>query len=557
MGGPDGGNPGPDANQVDIDADNSPSGRIAMARAATDGALDIALDGVLVTYVKPLIASEPAGFFIQADIDGPALFVEVDPATLSPSPAPGDEVSLTITEIGTIAGGVRKVSKIEDFSVDSSGNSLDDLVQVVTNDATIVSNVVSFEAELIELSGTVTAAFGYAGMGHTAALIATAGVSDSEDLKLRIPDAVQDVVGLSEGCTFTVRGVMWRFNDTAQPSAWAATDIDDISCGPPQVVKAVAGSETSVVVTFDRAIDEASVLTDGSQFSFSPALLSSAASVDGNKVTVTTSAQDTNTTYTVTVADTVEDNAGNGVDSGANTADFKGFTPPAVVVFNEINANVDEGTGVTCDLIELRVTSGGSMAGFRLLERTTVLMEEELNGGFGSLEVDTNDILVIHLDAASCNDNNAPNEFGSPNEQPTVAHPRNYDTAYDFWINDSGLTNTTNVLTLYDALDNIVDGVLLTNSNTANDPAGASETQAELLVAQDQWTETDGSVPAGGFKNMLFHDHAVPGLGATGGSRLGDSIQRTGNDDNNHKGDWTTAPAAQTWGAANVGQPSL
>jgi hypothetical protein len=76
---PDG--PPPDGPRPDSP---EPDG-IAEARATTDDAgLDLPIRNVTVTYLKPQIGSmtnDPAGFTIQAEQTGPALFISVDPAT--------------------------------------------------------------------------------------------------------------------------------------------------------------------------------------------------------------------------------------------------------------------------------------------------------------------------------------------------------------------------------------------------------------------------------------------------------------------------------------------
>ena len=83
----------PDAARPDAEIDAPmpdaaiPDG-IGPARATADGTgLDLPIRNVVVTYLKPQIGSttnDPAGFTIQAQKDGPGLFVSVDPATDTP-----------------------------------------------------------------------------------------------------------------------------------------------------------------------------------------------------------------------------------------------------------------------------------------------------------------------------------------------------------------------------------------------------------------------------------------------------------------------------------------
>jgi hypothetical protein len=93
------------------------------------------------------------------------------------------------------------------------------------------------------------------------------------------------------------------------------------------VVSASSTSATSVLVTFDRNILPASVNADGSQFTLSADLApaATAAAVSGKTVTLTTAPQTAAASYTVTVAATVTDMLGTGVDATARSTTFSGF----------------------------------------------------------------------------------------------------------------------------------------------------------------------------------------------------------------------------------------
>ena len=121
--------------------------------------------------------------------------------------------------------------------------------------------------------------------------------------------------------------------------------------GEFRVVAAHAPSSTSVVVTLDRPVDPASVLPNGSQFTFDGGLTATSALVTNDEITVTTTTQTPNVVYTVTVASTVQDTYG--TDVGANnTASFIAFTPAAVVRINEINATGISATGTTIQRLD-------------------------------------------------------------------------------------------------------------------------------------------------------------------------------------------------------------
>ncbi len=320
-----------DAGADDAGMDAGPSMasmQIESARGMADGVIDVLIEGAIVTFVRPAVETSPAGFFLQGDAGGPAISIDIDPTTLDPVPEVGDTVTLRITEIGTIFG-ARVATMISDYARSDTGFDVSTFTQDLTDADDVVTALDDYEAELVSLTATIADDFGGAGTGHSAANIDTAGVSGSTDLRVRMPTTLlttlQTDSELETGCVITFTGPMWRFNDTAQPSAYFDTDITVDSCPAPTVTGAMATSETSVDVTFDRMLDDTSVMGDGSQFTFSDGLTASAASVSGNVVTVTTASQDESIEYTVTVADTVLDLVGTGVDSGANTAMFMGF----------------------------------------------------------------------------------------------------------------------------------------------------------------------------------------------------------------------------------------
>lgn len=308
--------------------------QIESARGMADGTIDVAIEGAIVTFVRPAVDTAPAGFFLQGDPGGPAISIDVDPATLDPVPEVGDTVTLTITEIDTVFG-ARVATMISDYSRTDTGFDVSTFVQDLSDADDVVTALDSYESELVQLSGTIADDFGGAGAGHSAADLDTAGVSGSSDLRVRMPTTLlttlQTDFEIATGCAITFSGPMWRFNATAQPSVYFDADITIDSCPAPTVTGAIATSETTVDVTFDRMIEPSSVMGDGSQFTFTDSLVASAASVSGNVVTVTTGSQDESVEYTVTVADTVTDLVGTGVDSAANTAMFMGF-PSSLMV---------------------------------------------------------------------------------------------------------------------------------------------------------------------------------------------------------------------------------
>ena len=181
--------------------------------------------------------------------------------------------------------------------------------------------------------------------------------------------------------------------------------------------------------------------------------------VSGRSVTITTAAQLPGQIYTVTVDNTVTDKLGSALGI-PDAAQFTGFSMPAVVLISEVNANITSG----CDLVELRVISGGSMSGFQLFERITSVIT------FSGLAVESGDIVVVHFDLTDGSCYGVPPPSGetiSVDQHPSTSFSTNYDTAWDWYSTDSGITGTDNVLTLYDGHGIVLDAVFL-----SDDPAG-------------------------------------------------------------------------------------
>ena len=540
----------PSIDAIATDANTAPmtSAEITAARGTADGTgLSLPITLATVTYVKPAIGSatnDPIGFNIQAEQAGPALYIAVDPAMLSPVPAIGDVVSFTITELSTL-NGLKMARAVTGFTRSATGVDVNPLVQDLTAATDIVTALGNYESELFDLTGSVSGAFIASGTGFERAPIATTGIASDANFVIRIPSALRSSIDLVTGCSFTLNNVpVFRFNALAQMPAYVASDITVSGCPAPTVASAVAASATTVAVTFSRNVAPGSVMANGSQFTFDNGLTASAATVSGRTVTLTTSAQTGATAYTVTVANTVTDLQGTALGT-PNTAMFTGFQVLAVVRINEFNANITNGA-TACDLIELRVVSGGTMTGYRLQERDTATLLT-----FPAFNVATNDLIVVHMaNGAVCNPGTAANETTAPNQQPQATFSTNFDGAYDFYSSDTGLTNTDNVFTLYNNLGAIIDAVFVSDDPMGLTAAGGTETQAATVGAANQWSPMLAS-----YIDTVFRTNAADDLNATGTTAAGSSIQRIDNTDDNDKADWSTgAGPAATWGALNVGQ---
>jgi len=218
--------------------------------------------------------------------------------------------------------------------------------------------------------------------------------------------------------------------------------------------------------------------------------------------------------------------------------------PPALLIINEVNADIQGG----CDLVELRVLGGGSMDGLALKERTSTVVT------FSAVDVAADDIIVVHFnsgDMVSCNPAGTASETTSKSEAPAAVHTVTYDTAWDWFASDAGLTNTDNVLTVYGPDGDIQDAVFLTDAPDGA-AANSTESQAAVVAAAGEWTDPDGSIPEGGYVDEAFNASAMTGLQDTGSDAAGDSIQRFDDWDTNTSEDWMLWYSS--WGLLNDGQ---
>lgn len=549
---PDGGIGGGAATSVQIQA----------ARNAVVGSdptsIDQAIDGAVVTYLKPALGEDVAGFFLQAEQAGPGLFVAVDPATLTPPAEVGQVVDLVVTEVQDITGNPSATAiEAGSFAVVSSGHDVSFLAQSLDTVVDLVSAVAAYDSEIFSGSFTITDPFAGAAEGHEAAVVATALITGEPNLRFRIPVALNDSdLHVAAGCEVTVTNVpvVTFFGFVANVTSYDAADVTVDSCPAPTVTGARALTDaTTATVTFSNDLAASSVIAGGTQFTIEDSsgvdLAVSAASVSGDVVTLTTAPQTAGETYTVTVATTVTDFYGTALDGAMNTAMFMGYMDAAVLVINEVNAGIAN----MCDQIELRVVAGGSVVGYSL----------RLNGAFvytfGGVDrlsvVATNDIVVVHTDGSdtTCRGGVSPllaaQEATAVDQAPTSVVSTNYDAAYDLYSTYGGLSGNSFVLTMHDATGTMVDAAaFLRSGQTAS---GSSLTQVESARVAGEWHD-----PGVSYDEALYAMHAVVGITNAGDTAASNTVQRNTDADTDSEADWA-ADTAETWGTLNAGQTPL
>lgn len=346
---------GMDAGTGDMGTPGTAGTDIAAVRAVASGASSLTVSpslpirGATVTYVTPSTAGD-VGFFVQAGMTGPAIFVRSTSTVMV-----GDVVTFDVTQVNDLTG-LLEVTGIANLSTLSSGGSVTGLIQDVSTATDTVSALDGYESELIRVSATTTGAPGGAGTGYVASTITTAGVTSGTSLRLRTPTDVDTTLGLGAGCSITFTGVMWRYYTTAQPQIFTTSDISALSCTP----SAAASTATTLVVDLGRNVDATTVAA--SDFSVTGLTLSNPV-VSGSQVTLTTSMQTSGTTYTVTISG-ITDALGYAVSGSAT---FNGYTAPASIVINEVMYDEPGGDTGADIFTELYGPAGTSLTGYTLV----------------------------------------------------------------------------------------------------------------------------------------------------------------------------------------------
>nr|QKW93813.1 hypothetical protein [Vitiosangium cumulatum] len=529
------------------------SAQIAYVRSLADGPTVAIINSALITYTKPLtgtVTADPAGFFLQAEKNGPAIFVAIDPTTLGPGLKVGDRVYLRVTEKKMLNAGFVAVTAIDTTSsyVVSRGESVEFLRNDVSNVDLATNSGADYESELISLSGTVASTFTAGGTGHVSANVVTLGnPTPTNNLKLRLTTTVQDTLDVAQNCAITVKAPLWRFvsgttTTQAQPSAWSTQDLTVLSCPAPRVVSALATSPTSLVVTFDRRIDPASVLANGSQFTFTGGLSASSATVVDREVRLTTAFQSGGLSYQVTAATSLKDTYGAALDSTATTATFRGYVEPARLMITEVNPNIG-GTSNARDLVELVAVQGGSVSSFKLILGASTLLAT-----FPDTVVATGDIIVVHLRPDAATNGDAPaSETSGKNQYPASAHSANYDTAWDFHgTSTTDIGYSRRVLRVRDSLGVTQDGAPF--ARTGGTPPADFTPVLQALQDEGQWLPANcGGIPCSDTTSPTAVDVSADWTGLM--TDKSTSVRRLSATDTNTRDDWAV-------GASSFGLPN-
>lgn len=234
--------PAADVGPADArDFDSGPLGgttpdslRIEGVIRARPGLMDVALEDVVVTYVKRGDLGDVGGFFVQDEATGPALFVEEGAALPVVSPMVGDRVAFRVTETLVRVGATRAV-QIEGFTTLGSGENVELFRQDVTATADLVTRVDLYASELIAIDAEIAGPWEVASMGHMRAPITTSAIPTTAPagmggLFLRVPTPTFDTSTMGVGCAIHVDGLLWRFNLDAQVATYLPGELTVSGC---------------------------------------------------------------------------------------------------------------------------------------------------------------------------------------------------------------------------------------------------------------------------------------------------------------------------------------
>jgi len=520
------------------------STQISAIRAAANGPIQQMVDGAAVSYVKQSNGHDNAGFFIQGERQGPALFIRVDPNSLSPVPQAGSLIRFVATEKETNFDRT-ELTAISQYQMLRGIIDPATLVQGLSTANDLVSNVDAYESELGQLNATIGSMFSVAGQGWASAKLTTAGIPNDADFQIRMPTSQLRASGIGLGCQIELpNSPVWRYENSTQMLVMNPNDLVVTQCPAPQITNTFAQNNARVVVSLDRLVNPSTVQSNGSQIQLSSGVNVLSVKVYKRNLIIETSGFAASTAYTLPLDGTIQDYQGQAIDASGRSVQFTSIAPRAVLEINEVNLNITNG----CDLIELRAVNGGDLTGYRLRNRGLSIID--LTG----LTVLTNDYIVVHLSVSSpiCNPNQAGNETISKIQNSRAFHANNFDNAYDWYSSSFGLARTDATLVLYDQNGLVMDAVLLSD-DTSGTAATSSEGAAETVANVGEWTDHNGNIPQDGYYDDTFNTNAVQDLDGTSSSATGNSIQRRNDNDTDESSAWVYQQTA-TWGSNNLNQ---
>jgi hypothetical protein len=216
----------------------------------------------------------------------------------------------------------------------------------------------------------------------------------------------------------------------------------------PKLIKTTVNASKQVELTFDQEMDADTIAPDA--FEIKDLEVEGATSA-ANRVLLTTKPE-AEGSVTVTVASTVTNLQGipmQGSDPGDPDDPCDSV---AQIVISEVNHALPRGA----DLIELTVTSGGSIAGFQVRANPTGIgATGTLLATLPEICAKAGDIVVVHLVPTNVTvaDGLSSSETDSKDQFPQAEYSANYDNAWDVRGGTTGLSSASNVVALRSPAD--------------------------------------------------------------------------------------------------------
>jgi hypothetical protein len=464
----------PDAGPTDPDFTYDPNvGKAALeaVHAAPVGAVDLDVEMVRVTMVKPAIDDDAAGFFVQADARGPALFVAQRDGV---SVTVGDVVKLHVAETGHVAGGAMFAATAADqIEVVSAGSGKD--VEAFAVDATAASfSDVAAAGRLVRLTDTIATPNPTLQKHVSAAL-------DSFEGRLRVSASLAERADLANGCKIDVlRGVIWRHKTSSpEPTVYVigydGAEIHAQTCPGPRVKAAFSLGAGKVAVQFDRRMKKDSL--SAAAFTVDGLAVTAAKlhTTNPRVVVLDTAAQD-DEDYEVVVSTDVLDAFGAPVTGtlAERTKTFAGLTAPAVLRLTEVSPNVASSR----DQVELVAVSGGTLHG--------LVLADGLNGAerlavFKPVVVAVGDLVVVHTnpDATKVDDETTSKIQGGK--------ANNHDDAWDVHGTAKAVTFTDRVLVVRHETEGLQDAVPFSNGGAVASRPSVFPYDVKDAIAAERW----------------------------------------------------------------------
>ena len=378
----------------------------------------------------------------------------------------GDEVEVS-GEVQEYFG-LTEIGNLSDVTILSSGNPVPEAISVSTGDLMTPSTGEPYEGCLVKISD-VTTTQGPSTYGEW--------YVDDGSGNCQIDDAIYTYENPTVGDSFTsITGAVDYSYDEYGVNPRDANDF--VTTGgdttPPTMSSANALNETSVKIKFSEGLDQTTA-ENTSNYSITPSLTVSNASLQNNdEVVLTTGTQESGTTYTITV-NNVEDLNGN-VIAANSTITYIGYTPGSGpdLFFSEYIEGTSQnkalevynGSGATVDLTQYRIAQSSNGNGWQYWHEFPT----------GSTLAD-GDVWVITTDEANTQIQQVANEILS---YPSVVHHNGDDAR--------GLEKTTDGGTTWTLID--VIGIPDEDPGDAWDVAGTpSATKDHTLVRKASVTE--------------------------------------------------------------------